>query len=527
MRVFVFGIDGLTINVMRPLMEKGIIPNFRSIYDSETSAVLKGTVPPLTPPGWASIYTGKNQGKHGLFEFKRREGLLFRTNTCWDYTEAPPVWKYLSDSGKRSVLLNVPMYYPPLRIDNCTSVSGFNAIETMDIYHPRGLKQELLSRVPGYRLDSVMIDDVLEDKKDEFIRDNIEIIEARIDALCYLMESREWDFFFTVFTGADRIQHFYWDDIMNFNADVIKYYELLDGAIGRVLDSLDDDDFFLVVSDHGFCSLCNRNININSVLQRNGFLSLKKSVELPFNYVKIQKFFERLRITNKLRKRIPKKLIYKLQKHTKVEGAFSFSKIDWDDTKAFASSGNFGGIYLNMIGREPFGVVSEDDYDSLREAVIEIFLSLRDDENGGEQVIEKAYKREDLFHGKNLDKMPDIVLLAKEGYKFDEALDRDSIFAEPRTIEGRAQLTGEHAVDSIFLMKHGGYKKRLDDVSVNDIAPTIMNIFGLPIPSSMDGRSVVDDNLDPLYLDELTGSVYKKSAAKKLDVRSKLKDLGL
>lgn len=54
------------MKIMKPLMDKGIIPNFKSIYESGNRGILKSIIPPFTPPGWASIYMGKNPWKHGL-----------------------------------------------------------------------------------------------------------------------------------------------------------------------------------------------------------------------------------------------------------------------------------------------------------------------------------------------------------------------------------------------------------------------------------------------------------------------------
>lgn len=51
MRVFIFGIDGLTMRIMQPLMDKGLIPNFKAIYENGNKGILKSTIPPFTPLG--------------------------------------------------------------------------------------------------------------------------------------------------------------------------------------------------------------------------------------------------------------------------------------------------------------------------------------------------------------------------------------------------------------------------------------------------------------------------------------------
>jgi len=435
MRLFIFGIDGLTLRIMKPLMDKGIIPNFKSIYENGNKGILKSTIPPVTPPGWASIYTGKNPGKHGLFTFSRRNGYAFTTNTCWDYNEASPVWKYLADHGKRCVLLNVPMYYPPLKIQNCYSISGFIALETLNIYHPESLRREILEKIPSYKVDTSWRHDLPEDEEENFIKDNIEVTKSRIKALNYLMNEKTWDFFFVVFTGTDRMQHFFWDKIINGNPEICQYYKLLDEALGDVLNSLRRDDFLFIVSDHGFCPV-QKGVNINKILQQQGFLSIKKTTEIPINYGKLKNLLKKWGIKKSLKYILPKRLVNKLQEHTKAEDAFYFSKIDWSQTKAFPSAGLFGGISINLKNREPSGIVSESEYESVRDSIIQVFSSLKDNEENGGKVIKNVYKREDLYSGKYLHEMPDLVLLAEAGYRFDERIDRGEVFREPRSGQG-------------------------------------------------------------------------------------------
>lgn len=522
MRVFIFGIDGLTMRIMKPLMDKGIVPNFKSVYEN-CSSVLKSTIPPLTPPGWASIYTGKNPGKHRLFEFTRRNGYEYVTNTCWDYAEAPPFWKYLAEHGKKSVLLNIPMYYPPLKLQNCYSISGFNALESLDIYYPTSLKNEILEKVPNYRIDTTWHHQVPENKKEDYIKENLEITVARINAIKYLMNEKTWDFFFVVFTGTDRMQHFFWGDIVQGIPEVLEYYRLLDNAIGYVLNSLKREDFFFIVSDHGFRPI-KKNVNLNVVLQQHGLLRLKESKEIPLNYMKIRKLVEKLGLTKGLKRIFSQKVIDKIHEHSRVEGVFSFKKIEMAHTKAFASSGTYGGICINLKGREPEGIVPESEYESVREDIIQVFSSLLDKDNNGNKVIKNVYKREDVYWGKYLQEMPDIVLLSETDYRFGGSIDKLDVFTEPKDYKNNQVYTGEHEMESVIILNQC-ISKETKEVSVLDIAPSILNIFGLPIPTSMDGRSLFEDLRKPVYIDESTGAIFEKQNREPSNIKLKLKKL--
>lgn len=509
------------MRIMKPLMDMGVVPNFKSLFENG-SCKMKSTVPPLTPPGWASIYSGKNPGKHGLFEFTKRKGYEYEMNTCWDYNAAPPFWKYLADNGKKSVLLNLPMYYPPMRINNCLSVSGFNALDSMDIFHPEFLKAELLGEVSGYRVDTQWHHEFPEDKSELYIQENIMITEARIRALRYLMKKKPWDLFFVVFTGADRMQHFFWQDIINGYPEIIRYYRLLDNAIGLALDDLNKDDFFFIVSDHGFRPI-RQNVNLNAVLQQNNLLTLKDSAELPINYVAMRNVVEKLGIVDTLKKMLPARWIDKVHEHAKVEGVFSFKKIDWSRTKAFASSGTYGGISVNLAGRDPSGIVSESEYDAVRDAVINSVLSITAD--NGDRVVKNTHKREEIYNGVHISEMPDIVLLPEDDYRFDGTLDRDGIFRDPRNCLHGRRMGGEHEVDTVFISHNQGFKLRNQDISVYDIAPSVLNLLGLPIPVSIDGKTLYNSFREADFFDELTGAVFKKQKEKKIDIHAKLKKL--
>ena len=69
MKVFVLGLDGATWDVLKPLAEEGNLPNLARLKGSGASGTLRSIFPPLSPVAWTGIMTGKNSGKHGIFEF--------------------------------------------------------------------------------------------------------------------------------------------------------------------------------------------------------------------------------------------------------------------------------------------------------------------------------------------------------------------------------------------------------------------------------------------------------------------------
>ncbi|MCG3178733.1 MAG: hypothetical protein BIFFINMI_01062 [Phycisphaerae bacterium] len=71
-RVIVLGMDGLSPDIVEPMMDAGELPNFAKLRDRGSYSPLATTLPPETPVAWSGIATGCNPGKHGIFDFLHR-----------------------------------------------------------------------------------------------------------------------------------------------------------------------------------------------------------------------------------------------------------------------------------------------------------------------------------------------------------------------------------------------------------------------------------------------------------------------
>ncbi len=70
-RVIIVGLDGATFDVIDPLLEKRRLPFAEDLIKNGTRANLLSSIPYATIPAWPSFMTGKNPGKHGVFDFFR------------------------------------------------------------------------------------------------------------------------------------------------------------------------------------------------------------------------------------------------------------------------------------------------------------------------------------------------------------------------------------------------------------------------------------------------------------------------
>ena len=159
--------------------------------------------------------------------------------------------------------------------------------------------------------------------------------------------------------------------------------------------------------------------------------------------------------------------------------------MDWKRTKAYAR-GNFGQIFLNVKGREPQGIVQPgDDYVRTVDEIIARLPTLIDPTTG-QQIVQRAERREALFNGPQIDRAPDIaVFMRDETYVGLGTAD----FPANTVAEKAIGNTGDHRYNGILLMSGRGVERGdLGRASLLDIAPTVLHLLGQPVPSDMDGE---------------------------------------
>src|SRR5687767_6543477 len=156
-RVLLLGLDGVGYPMLEPAFAAGHMPHYKALLDRSASGVLTSTVPPYTPPGWTSIFTGVNPGKHGIFGFtlgnaQRHEGLV-----RLDKVKAAAIWNAANADGKRIGLFNIPVTYAPPPVDGW-AVSGMLTPEsggqTPDGFaYPESLAADIAALVGDYEID--------------------------------------------------------------------------------------------------------------------------------------------------------------------------------------------------------------------------------------------------------------------------------------------------------------------------------------------------------------------------------------
>jgi predicted AlkP superfamily phosphohydrolase/phosphomutase len=361
-----------------------------------------------------------------------------------------------------------------------------------------------MDMVDGYFI-TPEYDPGVSDPLGKYVSDLKQGILYRQQVATHLMDTEPWDLFVAVFVATDRAAHSFWhcmaasddDPDARFRHAIRDVYQSADEAIGALLERVDEDTVVIVLSDHGFGPL-HRVVNLNRWLAEAGYLHFRPSQSKPAGRW-------RARLINQLTsayRRMPpglrigfrSKLGAQRFQRIKgdVESTLFSSAIEWSKTKAYAL-GAGGKIYLNLVGREPEGVVQPGiEYEALRDELVDTLSALQDPETG-QRIVRRVWRREELYHGSLLDQAPDLAIeWADYGYWGRGRYDiwAAPVFEDRRTMDySELSLTGTHQPDGILIISGPGVRDgaEIDGARIVDLMPTVLGILGLPAPAYMDG----------------------------------------
>ncbi len=498
-KVFIIGLDGATFDIINPMIKKGKLPTFSRLMKEGSFGKLDSIIPYLSPPAWTSFMTGKNPGKHGILDFfgKAPDNYNARFFNALA-RNSKPLWTLLSESGKRVCVINVPMTYPPDKV-NGVMISGMDTPGAdSNFIHPQSVIHELNKNVGGYVLEKGSRKDIGE-KKDGYLSELKRTLENRFEVTRYLMKNHPWDLFVIVFESTDRAQHYFWKYMdpkhpefrcsNKYENVIYDIYMEMDDKIGKLISGLDENTTVIILSDHGFGPLY-KSVRLNQWLFSKGYLSYNGNVCMK----------KEGGVINSIKKLIPppvKRTLLRMTGYRRDERQdFDISpNVNWHETKAF-TMGGFGSIYINLRGREPHGMVEPGrEFEELRNKIMEELKGLRDPENGF-NVIEKVYKKEDVYTGASSNNAPDILISWASGYSFigdreqmilGISSNHDSLFTTHR-------WSGNHHSQGILFVRGRNIKQgyEINGASIMDIAPTALYLSAENIPKDMDGRVLTD-----------------------------------
>jgi predicted AlkP superfamily phosphohydrolase/phosphomutase len=496
-RVLLLGLDGATYNVLGPAFEAGHMPRLRSLLERGGQGVLESTVPPYTPPGWTSIFTGVNPGRHGIFGFTLGHVQEPRGLVRLDRVRSPAIWNAADAQGARMGLFNIPMTYPAPPVSGW-AVSGMltpeGGGETPDNFTwPDELAAKIAGRVGRYEIDVEVNYD--EDWKSTAILERLSAnLTTKRRALHLLLEeSSDVSLLFAVLEAPDRLMHCHYKYIdprcehysqpaaEPIRARAWDFFDEMDAVITDLLAWVGPDGFIVTMSDHGFGPK-DKVVNVNLLLREWGLLSVRAVAALGSA--------GSLRSIARRAKSVVPRTVWRRAKSA------AHAAIDWAHTNAFASPNPQQGIYVNLQGREPHGIVAPADYERVRDEIAERFAELTDP-GDGRPVLDRMYRREEVAQGPEAGSGPDLYPVCRD-YTYELS---DGLYSASTLTDYRSLPRGFHHSDGIFGLAGPGIEPRAGlRARVYDIAPTALYLAGLKLPE-VDGR-VIAEALPPAMLED-------------------------
>lgn len=504
-KLLVIGLDGASFNVLDPLVEKGYLPNIGALIAGGARADLETTFPPITAVAWSSFMTGKNPGKHGIFEFVRRDHQSKRELAVnASFRQGRAIWDLLGDAGKRVVVHNFPCTYPPHEINGLMIADFMTPRGRRDFTYPVSLLKEIEDTFGNYRLH--LSQTYAEGNVEAVLDELFDELEYKAKVAEYLMTRYEWDAFFQYFWGTDRIQHELWHIIdethprhskheaRKYGDRVYDYFKRVDEIVGRLIELAGDDPLVLIASDHGFGPV-HKYCSLNIWLLQEGFLKLKTDA-----LTRAKRLMFSLGLTPELAFKIVKKVpLGRLRPSrgvsshpgaSKLLGKFflSFNDVDWSRSVAF-SKGNYGQIYVNLEGREPNGVVSKAAYELVRDRIIERLRALVDPLTE-KPWVGQVFRREDIYNGPLVEDAPDIAFLPADMRHLPLG---NADFTSNRFMVDAFGISGCHRMNGVMIAYGDAIKPASTvEAGIYDIAPTLLYLLGEAVPDDMDGRVLTD-----------------------------------
>jgi predicted AlkP superfamily phosphohydrolase/phosphomutase len=417
------------------------LPNLNHLIKHGIWGNLRSCDPPITIPAWTCMFSGKTPGELGVYGFRLRRDTSYGNLSVTSSRDVKTkrVWDILGEHGKRSIVIGVPHTYPPSPL-NGLMVSGLLTPSKSQIYtYPQQLRDEIRRIAPEYACDISQFRNldpytILEDIK--------KMTQQRFQLANHLIITEKWDCFILVEIGLDRIQHIFWgyadpqspyyEEGGRFEHVLLDYYRQLDRHIGELISLAGGEPSIMIVSDHGAQRL-HGGFCINQWLIENDFLRLKTD-------------------STDMREVNP-------------------DGVDWTKTRAWAEGGYYARIFLNIIGREPQGIVSTSDKDKIK---MQLVTEMESD--SGVPPL-RVYTPEELYPQVN-GIPPDLLVYIDDlRYRAIGTIGHDTLIV-------RENDTGtdhiNHSFKGIFILS--GTEREpgnRPDTDIYEITPTILEHFGI------------------------------------------------
>lgn len=497
-KTFVLVLDAADLHLVEKWLDDGSLPVLKQLREKSIFIKLDSVAENLSEAVPFTFYSGRNPASHGALGYAnwQQETMQFvPPSPSW--LPLQPFWRAFSEDGPRAIVLDPSNTYAPTPF-NGIEVLGWASHDSLVPFTAYPLEY---ARLIHNKYGSAHLPDEfygLITKKDFFETWQLMLkITKQFTDLCIdLLTNERWQFFlgylFTLhhaghrlFNTTNIIEELTQKEKTEMDGTLKRVYQEADKMLGKVLEVLDNQTNIMVVSMHGMGINRSRTWILPDML--NLILGGRKNQTLVSSFLKWLRSLIPLRWRHQIKSKMPLRMRRMLTRYWRAG-------YDWKYTKAFTLlSDTHGWVRINLKGREALGIVEEKDYENILQ---EITAGLKTfvDEDTGEAIVNDVVRPSQFYAGEKLKRLPDLIIhwanspscnhRAIISPKFGRI-----IWPTPgKNPEGRS---GNHKPEG-FLLAYGPDIKatQVSNSHILDLAPTILQLLGLPIPKEMEGKII-------------------------------------
>jgi predicted AlkP superfamily phosphohydrolase/phosphomutase len=512
-KLILLAIDSADADLVLQWAAAGFLPNIAKLLREGVSAPVETPAGVLEGAIWPTILTSTSAATHGMYAYRQLALGTYDTPIAMmaDQLAMPPFWAYVGKSGKRVAVIDAPFAKPVKKL-NGIQVTNWGG---HDLWcHPRsswpaGLIDDLTERFGDYPVPHC--DDVVISSGDyEGLRNGLmEAVRKKTALLRHCLAMEEWDFFFGVYSESHCAGHQFWhfmdpshprytpdapDTMRHCIRDI---YAAIDAGIGELLACLAPDTHALLLLSHGMGPYYHASHLLEEIINRLeanevGAAGTTAMIDEDDNFKNTLWAGRRViphALREKIKKQMPRDWLKTLWRWTHPQRRPAHP---WSNKRVFQlpESNMTGLLRINLKGREPNSVVQPGaEYERLCDRVIDELLALENVDTG-RKAVQWVVRARELYQGPHLDVLPDLFV------EWDHTAPLMRVRSpQIGTIEGvfGARRTGSHRPGGLWLGSGPTFASgKIDEVNTVDLAPTILDFFGVTAPPAYEGRSRLD-----------------------------------
>ena len=515
------GIDAANPDLLEEWAGDGTLPNLGALISRGTAGRTTGVAGFFVGSTWPSLYTGTTPANHGVHYLLQLVPGSYRLH--WvaeaEFVRRPALWATLSRAGQRVAVLDVPLTRLEKTLTGVQVVEwgGHDALYGFQAA-PDDLAKELRERHGSHPLGgSCDRSNRSPEEYAEFVAELEEGVRRKSVWTRTLLERGGWDLFMQVFTESHCVGHQCWhlhDDshpahdsaFVSAHGDPLRrVYRAIDAAIGEVLASAGDATI-IVFTAHGMAHRYGAQFLLRDVLVRLGVTVLPERDESgPVGRGPAY------RLARAMWNLLPASLRHSLRplrdafgptKKKKKKASTPDLRVDQGRSKCFPVGNGLavGGIRLNLIGREPLGILAPGaEADAFCASLTRDLMALVDDASG-HPLVSRVLRTADLYAGEYLDALPDLLVEWNDDRPLESSSLGDASLGRTRarlpglgTVEGVNDYarTGEHRPGGWFVAAGPriAHRRLTSEASILDLAPTAAAMLGVTM-TGVDGRVI-------------------------------------